>query len=142
MVVAKQNTDQCSGALGQRMVEEYIRGGHFPAQVAREQELYRRRGEAVEAALRRDLPEDVTWTTPDGGFFVWVHVPGIDTVELATKGAELAVAFVPGAAFFAEREEREYLRLSFSRVAEEDIDEGIRRLGEAISALRSVGRGQ
>lgn len=62
MVVAKQNTDQCSGALGQRMVEEYIRGGHFPAQVALEQALYRRRGEAVEAALRRHMPDDVTWT--------------------------------------------------------------------------------
>lgn len=138
MVVAKQNTDQCSGALGQRTLEEFLRRGSMTPQVVRERALYARRAELVDAALTAYLPEDVTWTRPAGGFFFWVHVPGVDTVELAAKGAELKVAFVPGAAFFAERDEREYLRLSYSRVDEGDIDEGIRRLAEAIRSARSV----
>jgi 2-aminoadipate transaminase len=136
LVVAKQNSDQCAGALGQRMVEEFIRGGHFDAQVARERSLYRARGEATVRALRTHMPVDVTWTEPTGGFFTWLHVPGVDTAALAVAARANDVAFVPGAAFFAERVEKEYLRLSFSRVSESDIDEGMRRLAAAITAMR------
>jgi 2-aminoadipate transaminase len=136
LVVAKQNSDQCAGALGQRMVEEFIRGGHFDAQVTRARTLYRQRGEATLRALQAHMPADVTWTVPTGGFFTWLHVPGVDTAALATVARGLDVAFVPGAAFFAERVEHEYLRLSFSRVTEPDIDEGLRRLAAAITAIR------
>jgi 2-aminoadipate transaminase len=86
--------------------------------------------------LQAHLPPDVTWTHPTGGFFTWLHVPGVDTVALAAAAHELDVAFVPGAAFFAERVEHEYLRLSFSRVTAPDIDEGIRRLATATTTLR------
>ena len=81
MAVAKQNSDQCAGALGQRMVEEFIRAGLFDAQLARERALYRRRGEATVRALHAHMPADVTWTQPTGGFFTWLHVPGVDTTE-------------------------------------------------------------
>lgn len=137
LVVAKQNTDQCAGALGQRMVEEFLRGGHFAAQVARERSFYGARGHAMIRALRTWMPAGVTWTEPTGGFFSWVHVPGVDTVALAAAARTLDVAFVPGAAFFARRREQEYLRLSFSRTAEADIDEGVRRLATALATVRS-----
>jgi 2-aminoadipate transaminase len=134
LAVAKQNSDQCAGALGQRMVEEFIREGRFDAQLVRERALYRRRGEATVRALRAHMPAGVTWTQPTGGFFTWVHVPGVDTTELALRARDRDVAFVPGASFFAERVEHEYLRLSFSRISEPDIDEGLRRLGLAIQS--------
>jgi 2-aminoadipate transaminase len=132
LAVAKQNSDQCAGALGQRMVEEFIREGLFDQQLIRERALYRRRGEATLRALRAYLPDGITWTEPTGGFFTWLRVPGVDTTELATRARESNVAFVPGAAFFPEHVEHEYLRLSFSRISEPDIDEGIRRLALAI----------
>jgi 2-aminoadipate transaminase len=132
LAVAKQNSDQCAGALGQRMVEEFIRDGLFDAQLVRERALYRRRGEATVRSLRAHMPAGVTWTEPTGGFFTWLHVPGVDTTELALSARERDVAFVPGASFFAERVEHEYLRLSFSRISEPDIDEGLRRLALAI----------
>jgi len=134
MAVAKQNSDQCAGALGQRMVEEFIRDGLFDAQLVRERALYRRRGEATVRSLRAHMPAGVTWTEPTGGFFTWLHVPGVDTTELALRARDRDVAFVPGASFFAERVEHEYLRLSFSRISEPDIDEGLRRLALAIRA--------
>lgn len=134
LAFAKQNSDQCAGALGQRMVEEFIRAGLFDAQVVRGRGLYRRRGEATVRALREHLPPGVTWTEPTGGFFTWLHVPGVDTTELAIRARERDVAFVPGAGFFPERVEHEYLRLSFSRISESDIDEGVRRLALAIPA--------
>lgn len=136
LVVAKQNSDQCAGALGQRMVEEFIRGGHFDAHVTRARELYHKRGEATMRALQTYMPPDVTWTQPTGGFFTWLHVRGVDTTLLADVARGMDVAFVPGAAFFAERVENEYLRLSFSRVSEPDINEGVRRLAAAITTVR------
>lgn len=132
LAVAKQNSDQCAGALGQRMVEEFIRDGLYDAQVDRARALYRRRGEATVGALRAHMPAGISWTEPTGGFFTWLHVPGVDTTDLAMSARERDVAFVPGAGFFAERAEHEYLRLSFSRISEPDIDEGMRRLALAI----------
>ena len=137
LVVAKQNSDQCSGAFGQRMVEEFLRNRCFAPQVDRERAFYGRRGRAMIEALRRYLPSDVTWTEPTGGFFSWLRVPDVDTTVLAAVARGLDLAFVPGAAFFAEREEHEYLRLSFSRTSPVDIDEGVRRLALAIAAAKN-----
>jgi len=136
MVVAKQNSDQCAGALGQRMVEEFIRAGHLPGQLRRERAFYRGRGAAMAAALDRHLADRGRWTAPRGGFFSWLQVPGVDTVALALAARAADVAFVPGAPFFAEHVRNDYLRLSFSRVAEGDIDEGMSRLATAIDVLR------
>ncbi|MCI2421773.1 PLP-dependent aminotransferase family protein [Saccharopolyspora sp. K220] len=135
--VAKQNSDQCAGALGQRLVEAFLRGGHFDGQVRRQREFYRTRGMAMDAALKRHLPDDVTWATPTGGFFCWVGVPGVDTENLAHAAQANQVAFVPGAPFFAERVENHFARFSFSRATEEEIDEGIARIAQAIESLRA-----
>ncbi|HEV2782681.1 MAG TPA: PLP-dependent aminotransferase family protein [Actinophytocola sp.] len=132
LAVAKQNSDQCAGALGQRMVEEFLREGHYEAQLVRARALYRNRGRATLRSLRAHLPPGVTWTEPTGGFFTWLHVPGVNTTDLALRARDRNVAFVPGAGFFPERVDHEYLRLSFSRITEPDIDEGIRRLSLAI----------
>jgi 2-aminoadipate transaminase len=133
LVVAKQNSDQCAGALGQRMLEEYLRAGYFDTQLPAARELYRRRGTATTAALAAHMTGLATWTEPEGGFFTWLHVPGVDTTELVRA---TDIAFVPGAGFFAERRDIEHLRLSYSRVDESQIDLGISRLAAAIDSRR------
>jgi 2-aminoadipate transaminase len=137
LVVAKQNADQCAGALGQRIVEAFLRGGHLPAQLRRERALYRGRGEAIDAALHRHMPSGVTWTSPRGGFFTWLTLPGLDTVRLSRAAAARDVAFVPGLPFFAGTPRDDCLRLSFSRVSLPDIDTGIARLAEVAAELRT-----
>jgi 2-aminoadipate transaminase len=132
LVVAKQNSDQCAGALGQRMVERFLRDGHLPAQLVRERALYRARGEAMAAAMQRHLPPSASWTVARGGFFTWLRVPGVDTAVLALAAREAGVAVVPGAPFFADRAEHEYLRLSFSRADEGEIEAGIAQLAITI----------
>lgn len=134
--VNKQNSDQCSGALGQRMLEEFLRGGHLDTHLPRARELYRRRGTAMATALATHFADLGTWTVPHGGFFSWVRVPGVDTTALAAAARAAAVAFVPGAGFFSEHPDHEHLRLSYSRVAEDDIDTGIARLAAAVRAAR------
>jgi 2-aminoadipate transaminase len=136
LTVAKQNSDQCAGALGQRMIEQFLRGGHMPAQLERERNFYRARGEAMAAAMRRHLPPDSAWTTPRGGFFSWVRVPGLDAAQLAVAAREVNIAFVPGAPFFAGRVVHDCLRLSFSRSDEAEIETGIARLAAVIKRLR------
>lgn len=123
--VAKQNSDQCSGAFGQRMVEEFLRGGHFGRQVERERAFYRERGTAMHDALSKHMPRGISWAEPSGGFFCWLECPGVDTVALANRARAAGVAFVPGAAFFTRRDQNSFLRLSFSRVSLADIDTGV-----------------
>lgn len=138
LVFAKQNSDQCAGALGQRLLEEFVRGGHYDDQVARARALYRRRAAATTAALESAFAGTAaTWSQPHGGFFTWLRLPGVDTTALAARARDVNVAFVPGVGFFAGSGDTEHVRLSFSRIADDDIDEGIRRLAAAAALPRS-----
>jgi 2-aminoadipate transaminase len=132
LVAAKQLTDQCAGALGQRLFEESERRGWIDEQLRRSRALYRGKAERMLAALERSLPESARWTTPHGGFYSWVTLPGIDTVDLAGRAVEQGVAAVPGRLFFPDERGTDTLRLSFSMVDEEKIDEGIARLGSLL----------
>jgi 2-aminoadipate transaminase len=138
-VVAKQNSDQCAGALGQRMLEEYGRGGHLDRQIAASRGLYARRAQLLASALATHLPEGTTWTTPHGGFYTWVTVPSeVDAVALSAAAAERKVAYVPGRPFYPDDAGISQLRLAYSRVADDLIDEGMRRLGDLVrSALET-----
>ncbi len=99
--------------------------------------VYKARRDAMLAALAAHMPKGVQWTKPEGGMFVWVTLPeGMDGAALLARAiAEARVAFVPGAAFFADRGRSNYLRLSFSLSDEASIDEGIRRLGALIAKV-------
>jgi 2-aminoadipate transaminase len=77
-----------------------------------------------------------SWSHPDGGFFSWLRLPGIDTTALTAAARAANVAFVPGAGFFAGAPDTEHLRLSYSRVDEADIAEGIARLAGAAGFSR------
>lgn len=134
MAAAKQNTDQCAGALGQRIMSEFVAGGHFPAHLAAARRLYASRAQTMLGALERCMPPSTTWTRPRGGFFVWLTAPeGVDTVVLAAEAQREGVAFVPGAPFYVDGRGRSQIRLAFSGVPEARIDEGIRRLGRLVA---------
>jgi len=133
LITAKQNSDQCSGALGQRMLEEYGRAGHLDRQLVASRALYERRAALMGQALAEYMPEGTTWTTPQGGFFTWVTVPdGIDTVALSAAARSRKVAYVPGQPFYPGQGGAAQLRLAYSRVDDDLIGEGARRLGGLI----------
>jgi len=126
LVNAKQNTDQCAGALGQRLFEEYVRRGWIEEQLAQSRALYRRKSERMLAALERHMPSGTTWTRPRGGFFSWLTLPeGVDSAELGQRAVERGVGIVPGGLFYADGSGADKVRLSFSMVDEAEIDEGI-----------------
>jgi 2-aminoadipate transaminase len=132
LVSAKQNTDQCSGALGQRMLEEYIRRGWIEEQLVESRALYRRKCERLLAALERFMPAGTHWTRAEGGFFSWLTIPGCDATALAVSAAEHGVAIVPGSLFYADGSGGENIRLSFSMVDESLIEEGVERLAALV----------
>jgi len=135
LVSAKQNTDQCAGALGQRLFEEYVRRGWIDEQLVRSRALYRRKCERMLAALERTMPEGTRWTRPQGGFFSWLTLPdGADAEELARRAVEHGVGIVPGSPFFPDSRGGDNVRLSFSLVDEAQIDEGIERLASLVTA--------
>jgi 2-aminoadipate transaminase len=128
LAAAKQTTDQCAGALGQRIVEEYGRAGLFERNLGAARELYASHWRAADRALRAHMPEDVTWSEPSGGFFSWLRLPGRDTMDLRPAALEAGVMYVPGALFYAGGGACEELRLSFSLLSEEDLEQAVVRL--------------
>jgi 2-aminoadipate transaminase len=135
LVAAKQNTDQCASALGQRLFEEYVRRGWIDDQLVQSRALYRRKCERMLAALERSMPAETRWTRPRGGFFSWLTLPGgVDAEELARRAAERGVGIVPGSLFFPDGRGRDTVRLSFSLVDEASIEDGIERLASLVQS--------
>lgn len=130
---AKQNTDQCAAALGQRLFEEYVRRGWIDEQLDRSRALYARRCERLLAALERSMPPGVEWTRPSGGFFSWLTLP-VDAGELALRAVENGIAIVPGAPFYPDGRGTSNVRLSFSNVGDDLIDAAIDRLAALVGA--------
>ena len=134
LVSAKQITDQCAGALGQRLFEEYVRRGWIDEQLAESRALYARKCERLLEALERHMPVGTRWTHPRGGFFTWLTLPaGVDSPDLAARAAEHGVGVVPGTLFFADGRGGDSVRLSFSMVDESQIDDGIERLASLVA---------
>jgi 2-aminoadipate transaminase len=133
-VMAKQGSDLQTNALAQTMAYEFMRRGWLPAQIQRIRETYLARRNAMCEAIASYFPQDVQYTQPEGGLFLWVTLPGqIDTIQLAKEAIqEHKVAFVPGSPFFVDGGGQNTLRLSFASVPPATIDEGIKRLGTVI----------
>lgn len=131
---AKQLTDQCASALAQRVVEEYGRRGHLDRQVERAAGLYTERCERMLDRLEAELPGDVGWTRPVGGFFTWLTLPArLDATDVAERCARAGVALVPGGPFFTDERGQSHLRVCFSRASLPEIEEGVRILGRVLA---------
>ncbi len=133
LVAAKQTTDQCAGALGQRMVEEYGRAGHFERQLPAARAFYASQWTATRAALDAHLAAHCSWSEPTGGFFTWLTLPeGLDTTRLRPAAVEAGVTYVPGRPFHVDGGGARELRFSFSLLSEPDLDLAVRRLAGVV----------
>jgi 2-aminoadipate transaminase len=128
--VAKQSADLCSSTLDQRIVHEAIVRGVLDAQLPRLRATYAGKRDAMAAALQRYAGDVACWTTPRGGFFLWVTLPdGVDTRTMLHAAVEAQVIYVAGAPFFVDGSGANALRLAFSAASAARIDEGMQRLG-------------
>jgi 2-aminoadipate transaminase len=133
LVLGKGSADLCSSSISQYFIAEYFGAGPWLNYVRSLSELYRRRRDVMLDALAEHFPREATWTHPQGGLFLWATLPEyIDTTDLLARAIEERVAFVPGRAAFVDGRGGSSMRLNFSGVSEDEIREGIRRLGEVV----------
>lgn len=135
-VLVKQGVDLHTSSLIQLLVARFMREHDLDAHIARIRDAYRSRRDAMLAALEEHFPQDVSFTRPAGGLFLWAELPeGMDARWLLERALEERVAFVPGESFFPNGGHDNTLRLNFSAMPEERITEGIRRLGRVLSTV-------
>jgi 2-aminoadipate transaminase len=133
LAAAKQNTDQCAGGFGQRLLEEYGRAGGFERHLPAARGLYASRWAALSAALTHHMPAEVEWTEPTGGFLTWLTLPEeLDTLALRPAAAAAGVAYVPGPPFHVGDGGHNTLRLSFSHLSEAELDTAVERLAGVV----------
>ena len=132
LTIAKQAVDLCSENLGQWVIHSLITSESFPRHLQTIRTAYGSQCRAMREAVLRYMPE-VECTQPTGGMFLWVTLPtGVSAMELFQIAIAKGVAFVPGQAFFAHGGGENTLRLNFTRCEADCVDDGIRRLGEAL----------
>lgn len=135
LTVAKQSTDLHTATLAQRAVAKLLTRFDYNAHLDSLRPIYGQRANAMLDALKIHMPAGTTWTTPEGGMFLWVELPqGLSGDALLPRAIEEKVAFVPGSPFFANNPRPEFIRLNYSNRPPELITEGMRRLGAVISA--------
>jgi len=134
LVLLKEAADLCQSNLTQAIAQQWFATQPWHEQVDTYRAVYRERCEAMLGELAASFPASCAWTTPTGGFFVWVTLPeGVDTRQLLAKALRARVAYVPGSAFFADGGGATALRLSFCYPPPDRIRDGVRRLSEVVA---------
>jgi 2-aminoadipate transaminase len=129
------NTYISPSMVAQAIVYEFCASGALERSIETVRTALAKRARTLDAALRRELPE-AEFVTPQGGYFMWVTLPsGTDVRELQQAAAERGVALVKGTDFLLEGGENT-LRLAYSGVTPEQIEEGVARLAEAFHSLQ------
>ncbi len=122
------------------IVAEYCRSGSWEKHITQLRSLYKMRRDVALAALNQYMPADVKWTSPSGGFFIWLSLShNIFAQDVRRRALQQGVALAAGAGFFVNPADGEHhLRLAYSCATPNDIDAGIRILAQAINRSRTV----
>lgn len=136
LVLAKQGADLQSSTFTQMLVSKFLEKCDIEEHISKIKKVYSKRRDIMVATMEKEFPEGVKFTHPEGGLFTWVILPEhIDSNDLATKALENNVAFVPGSSFFPHGGNANTMRLNYSSMTEEKIEEGIKRLAKAIKSM-------
>ena len=131
--VCKQALDLCPPVFDQYMAAEFLGSGALDRNLKRSIELYREKRDFMLELMDRYMPSGVSWTHPDGGLFLWVTLPeGVDTVAMYDSALAAGVAYVAGSFFYLDGSHRNTMRLNFSYLARERMEEGVRLLATEI----------
>ncbi|MEX1254577.1 MAG: PLP-dependent aminotransferase family protein, partial [Dehalococcoidia bacterium] len=138
--LVKMRFDMGVSPWPQRVLAEYGSSGMWAKHVAKMNDVYRRKRDTLVQALEERCSRYLTWNTPEGGYFLWLRLSDdVDPAKLGQAAREIGVSFVGGQAFKRDDEGRRYIRLAFSFVNEQEIPEGIMRLGRALEQASGGG---
>lgn len=131
------NTYISPNMLAEAIVYEFCRSGAINDSIAHVKRCLRERRDALVGALERYIGADASFVAPEGGYFLWVELPQeVDTEQLLASASERGVVFVKGSDFMLEGG-RNALRLAYSGVTPDQIEEGVRRLADALAAIKA-----
>ncbi|MGD9221711.1 MAG: PLP-dependent aminotransferase family protein [Desulfobacteraceae bacterium] len=136
LVMVKQGVDLHTSTFNQALAAEYLSGGYLHDHLPKIIEIYRPRRTAMLNALKRYFPSTFTWSSPQGGMFIWAQGPaGVDMEKIYGQSVKQNVAFVPGTHFYATKGAgKETMRLNFTSCDESQLDDGIRTLAGVIDS--------
>ncbi len=139
LIVAKQSADLCTPILAQETAALYMERGYYDTNLQKTIELYRGKRDLMDKCLRENMPAGVTWVKPEGGLFLLVTLPeGMDARELFDIAIQENVAFVIGEVFYCDGKGQNTLRLNFSYASDENVIEGVKRLGNAVKKMMAA----
>ncbi|WP_237073444.1 aminotransferase-like domain-containing protein [Prosthecochloris sp. GSB1] len=131
--LSKQSLDACSSSFTQVLADEFIRSGLLSPYIERVREEYRRRAFLMCNLLETELPSEVSWQRPRGGFYIWLTLPGdVDATQVLQQSLERGVVFVVGKTFDPEGRRNHALRLSYCNAKPEEIERGVPVVAAAI----------
>ncbi len=134
--MASVRFDMGSSPFQGRVIAEMISNGDLDRHIERLRGIYLRKLERVESALKDYCADYCTYERPQGGFFLWLLLrPSMSSRDVQLAANERGVIVGQGPQFFADGKATNHVRLAFSYVAMEDIEEGIHRLGEAMAEV-------
>ena len=136
LIVAKQSSDLCTPVFDQAVAAKYFEKGLFEKNLGKTIELYRGKRDLMLSCFEKYMPEGVSWTKPEGGLFLFVTLPeGLDATDLFNVAIKNDVAFVIGEAFHCDGSGKNTLRINFSYMGDDMIEEGVKRLSKAIKEM-------
>lgn len=138
-VLVKQGVDLQCNTVAQMVISSFLEKYNIDDHIDKIREVYHRRRDAAVDSIERFFPDNIKYTKPEGGLFLWVELDEkMNTTKLLEKCLEQDVAFVPGDSFYPNSGKTNTMRINFSNTQEEKIVEGIRRIGNAIRALYGI----
>jgi 2-aminoadipate transaminase len=138
LILANEAAVLSPSSFTQMIISEYLSTSDWKGQIDTFRGVYRERRDAMLHALGDYLP-DLSWTVPNGGFYVWLTLPAnMDSKSMLPRAVRELVAYTPGTAFYANGGGRNHMRLAFCYPTPEFIREGIRRLSTVINGEREL----
>ena len=135
--LAKQSVDACSTSFGQLIAKEYLESNAIDGYLDTMRRIYKEKKELMANMIKEHFPDETGYTNPDGGFFIYINLPeGVSGEALFKRTIEKKVAFVTGDPFHTDpKEGNRHLRFAFSCVSSEQIEKGIKIIGEELKIM-------
>jgi len=139
ILIAKQASDLHSNYLSQRILTKYLEMNDINAHISGLNEEYRKRAEWMVSRMEECFPDDVSFTRPTGGMFVWLTLPeGVSSTRLFDAALKQKVAILPGTPFYTNGGGESTARINFSNSDKEEIMTGIRIVADVLEEIRTT----
>ena len=137
--LAKQSMDACSSSFSQVLAAQFLSQNKLPAYLEKLRLAYTKRATIMLDSLKKYMPQGVSWTIPKGGFYIWVTLPkNMDSTTVFNEAFAKGAAFVIGSAFDPQGTKNDCLRLAFSSTPENQIEQGIKIIADAVEKVSGL----